>query len=323
MRPPSPRPAHRSAVVAAILLVAGYVCLRLADQENVLLVLGLVAVTIGLLFLGPLAIRVAAAAGPRLLVAARLSLRDLARHQARSGTALAAISLALAVPAFVVVVTAANATPAVANLSDRQLMIRTGEPGTVAIPDRTPTQVAAVERAVREFAGTLGTPTVIGLDVAMDPAARSQPGIGGGQSGRTPVLTGIVVRDSQNRITGIHALGHGQGARTSLPPSLRGTWGSIPRRSIAAPTYSPLLHPSQWCFSLTPAGSPDASNHRQRSRRCSRDRPMPRCPPSCLPRPPSNVMDGRRYARAGSSRRTSHSPPNRLRRPAQWRWRTA
>jgi putative ABC transport system permease protein len=213
-------------------------------RRNVLLVLGLVAVTIGLLFLGPLAIRVAAAAGPRLPVAARLSLRDLARHQARSGTALAAISLALAVPAFVVVVTAANATPAVANLSDRQLMIRTGEPGTVAIPDRTPTQVAAAERAVREFAGTLGTPTVIGLDV---PAALSQPGIGGGQSGRTPVLTGVVVRDSQNRITGIHALGHGQGAPYIATPEFARYLGIDPQAIdrgtdvLTAPPPEPMV----------------------------------------------------------------------------------
>jgi hypothetical protein len=37
--------------------------------------------------------------------------------------------------------------------------------------DRTPAQIAAVERAVREFAATLGTPIVIGLDAAMDPQA--------------------------------------------------------------------------------------------------------------------------------------------------------
>jgi putative ABC transport system permease protein len=208
MRPPRPRPAHRSAALAAVLLVAGYASLRLAHQDSVWLnILGIVAVTLGLLFLGPLAIQVAARVGVQLPVAARLSLRDLARHQARSGTALAAISLALAVPAFVVLVTAANAPPPAGNLSSRQLLIRVGDAEHPAIPDRTPAQAAALERAVREFAGTLGTPTVVGLDVAMDPDARPQPGFDGSHSGRIPVLTGVLLRDEQGEVTGLHAGG--------------------------------------------------------------------------------------------------------------------
>jgi putative ABC transport system permease protein len=109
MRPPRPKPAHRSAVVGLALIAAGAVCLRLAHQDNIaLIVAGTVSAVVGLPFLTPLAIRLLAAAGGRLPVGIRLALRDLARYQARSGAALAAITLALAVPAVVAITTAAE-----------------------------------------------------------------------------------------------------------------------------------------------------------------------------------------------------------------------
>ena len=219
MRPPRPRPAHRSAVLGVLLLTGGVVSFRLAHQTNVLLnIVGTVAVAIGLPLLGPLAVRAAATLGARLSVAPRLALRDLVRHQARSGAALGAISLALAVPALVVIETAATARPA-ENLSTRQLMIRVGDGGTGAIPDWTTAQAEAVERAVREFAATLGTPTVIGLDVAMDPQTRPGSGVDG-VGGRMPVLTGVVIRDSANRITGIHSQDIGLNAPYLAHPDL-------------------------------------------------------------------------------------------------------
>jgi putative ABC transport system permease protein len=211
MRPPRPRPAHRSAVVAGVLIAAGAVCLRWAHQTSVpLIIAGAVAIVAGLPFLSPSAIRVLARAGARLPVAPRLALRDLARHQARSSAALAAISLALAVPALVVIADAANAkaseaTAAGGNLSDRQIMIRVGGPDPMLIPDRTPDQTAAVEASVRQFAASLDPPTVIPLDVAVDPDAPNQPGLDGGPGGRLPVLLGVVVRDSGNVVTGVHA----------------------------------------------------------------------------------------------------------------------
>jgi putative ABC transport system permease protein len=206
MRPPRPRPAHRSALLAVPFLAAGAVLLRLSrGDHDQLIVLGLVAVVVGLALLGPLAVRVAGAAGPRLAVAPRLALRDLVRQQARSGAALAAISLALAVPAFLVIESAANPPPEPPTLSDRQLMIRVGQADASLIPDRTPEQVAALEAAVRDFATSLGTNELIGLDVAMDPRGQPQPGPDGGPGGRMPVITGALVRDGENRIRGIHS----------------------------------------------------------------------------------------------------------------------
>lgn len=201
MRPPRPRPAHHLAVVGALLLMGGAVCLRLARSENVLLIMvGCAATLLGLPFLGPVAIRALALVGARLPVAARLALRDLVRYQARSGAALAAISLALALSAFTVIVGAASAnTPTEGNLSDRQLAIRLASYPALRVPDRTPAQAEAIETAVGRFTATLGSPTVIPLDVAVDPKTLPEPGFEGGPSGRSPVVLGI--RDGEDSLT--------------------------------------------------------------------------------------------------------------------------
>ena len=83
----------------------------------------------GSCFASPLAIRaLAAVAAAGLPFAARLALRDLARHQARSAAALAAISLGLGIAvAIVVIATAAEPAADEGNLSDRQLLVRIGD----------------------------------------------------------------------------------------------------------------------------------------------------------------------------------------------------
>jgi putative ABC transport system permease protein len=127
-RPPRPKPAHRSAVAAGILVAIGVVCLAVGidpgrDQANPLLVItGIVAIVLAILLGSPLAIRVAAAAAAaRSPVGVRLALRDLARYQARSGAALAAISLSLAISiAIMIAATAAEHTAGEGNLSERK-----------------------------------------------------------------------------------------------------------------------------------------------------------------------------------------------------------
>jgi putative ABC transport system permease protein len=77
-----------------------------------------VATVVGILLAGPLALRALAALADRLPVAPRLAVRDLARYQARSGAALAAMSLVLGIPvASVVASTAAHHTPDEGNLA--------------------------------------------------------------------------------------------------------------------------------------------------------------------------------------------------------------
>ena len=113
-RPPQPRPARHSAMLGVVLLGAGITTLVLAvnpdkDSANFPMVLGgTVASTAGLVLLAPAAVRVLALVGRRSPLAPRIALRDLRRHQARSGAALAAITLGLAIAVTVVVVAAAT-----------------------------------------------------------------------------------------------------------------------------------------------------------------------------------------------------------------------
>nr|MDT0660605.1 FtsX-like permease family protein [Micromonospora sp. DSM 115978] len=201
-RPPRPKRVRRSAVTAAALLVLGVGSLRLAQHRHAaagdeleitdvgLIVGGTLAVGFALLFVAPLAIRVLAAVGSRLPVAPRLALRDLARHQARSSAALAAISVALAIPtATVVAATILEQNGAEGNLSDRQLVIWVDTPG-LRVPDRTAERLAAIETQVRRYTDTLADPTVIPLDVAIDPAGTPRADPDDGRIGRLPIGVG-------------------------------------------------------------------------------------------------------------------------------------
>ncbi|MFC0533965.1 FtsX-like permease family protein [Phytohabitans kaempferiae] len=201
-RPPRPKRVRRSAAAAAVLVVLGIVSLRLAQRNHAangdvleiadvaLIVGGTLAIGLALLFVGPLAIRVLAAIGARLPVAPRLALRDLARHQARSSAALAAISLALAIPtATVVTARTLEQTATEGNLSDRQLLIWIDSPG-LRVPDRTPAQLEAIEARVRQYTATLADPTVIPLDIAIDPVETPQADADGVRIGRIPVGVG-------------------------------------------------------------------------------------------------------------------------------------
>jgi putative ABC transport system permease protein len=152
----------------------GIGCLVLADDPldgwiNVILIIaGTVALILGVVSVGPLAIRVLAAMAPRSSVAVRLAIRDLARYQARSAAALAAISLALGIAAAIVIATSAAlyATAAEGNLSDSQLMVRIGG-DKPPIPDRTPADVERFDTVVDSIADVLDRATVTPIDVAV------------------------------------------------------------------------------------------------------------------------------------------------------------
>src|ERR687898_472505 len=103
-RPPRPKPARHSAILAVVLIAAGIGSLLFSNRERPpLIVAGIVATILGTLLLGPLAIRIFARVAGHAPIAMRLALRDLARYQARSGAALAAITLALGIAAAVVI----------------------------------------------------------------------------------------------------------------------------------------------------------------------------------------------------------------------------
>ena len=121
----------------------------------------------------------------------RLALRDLARHQARSGAALAAISLALGITAAIIISSAADKTAANAgNLPDTQILVWIGQPdggngpaGPV-VPLRTPAQLGVLAAAVHQIAGPLHHPAVIALDMPVNPADKPQPATQGSQAGQ-------------------------------------------------------------------------------------------------------------------------------------------
>jgi putative ABC transport system permease protein len=201
-RPPRPRRARRTAVAAVVLLAAGVGCLVLSNGTNpVLISAGILATAVGVLLVGPTAIRLLAAARGGLPVAVRLALTDLVRYQARSGAALAAISLALGISVAVVAGSAAAEYQArraagLGNLADSQLLVRIGRPEPV-IPVRTPEQVAALQTQIEAIADKLGTPTVTPLDMAVV-AADTMPGENGGQPGHPAVEIGRPVADGQS-----------------------------------------------------------------------------------------------------------------------------
>jgi putative ABC transport system permease protein len=186
-RPPRPRPARHSAVAAAALIAIGIGCLTLSNRDRPpLIVAGILATILGTLLLGPLAIRIFARAAGHTPIAPRLALRDLARYQARSGAALAAITLALGIAAAVVVTAAAEekqendrAAAALPNLSDRQIRVYTGEtrdPELIPLPLRTTAELARSAARVRQIAAGLGQAAVIPLRKAI-------------QSGEPPIVT--------------------------------------------------------------------------------------------------------------------------------------
>ena len=191
-RPPRPRPAHRPALLAAVMIVVSVVCLALANQTRPpLIIAGALAMTLGILLISPLAVRALAALGRRAPVAVRLALRDLARHQARSGAALAAISLALGITAAIIISSAATKSAASAgNLPGTQILVWIGQPEGGGGPDgpvvplRTPAQLGVLAAAVHQIAGPLHHPEVIALDMPVNRADKPQPAGQGSPAGQ-------------------------------------------------------------------------------------------------------------------------------------------
>jgi putative ABC transport system permease protein len=221
-RPPRPRPARHSAVAAAVLIAVGIGCLALSNRDQPALIIGgLVATILGTLLLGPLAIRIVSGIAARVPLAPRLALRDLARYQARSGAALAAITLALGIAAAVVVVATAEEkqeadrlAAELPNLSDRQIRVYTGrarEPELIPLPLPTPDQLAQSATQVRQLAAALDGATVIPLRKAIQ---TGEPPIVTFEGDQALVSIGLSRRDEKN-------FTRGSGVYVATPALLR------------------------------------------------------------------------------------------------------
>jgi putative ABC transport system permease protein len=115
-RPAPPRPVRRSAIPGIVLLVVAFLLLGYAGGTNhgngsgglPELALGIILLIPGLILLAPFLLSLTARCGRHAPIASRLALRDLARYRARSGAALAAISVGVLVTVIVMLTAAAR-----------------------------------------------------------------------------------------------------------------------------------------------------------------------------------------------------------------------
>jgi len=109
-RPAPPKQVHRSAVPGVVLLVIAafllYYTGKSTNGGGPQLILGLVSLVVAVILLSPLCLPVLASLGRHAPIAVRLTLRDLARYRARSGPALAAVSLGVLIAAMVCILSA-------------------------------------------------------------------------------------------------------------------------------------------------------------------------------------------------------------------------
>jgi putative ABC transport system permease protein len=186
--------------------MAGIGSLALSGRDSEpLIVAGILATIVGTLLLGPLAIRLFARAARHTPLAPRLALRDLARYQARSGAALAAITLALGIAAAVVIVAAAEEKKSAAeapNLSDRQVRVYTGATeGADFIPIQRSAELERMAARVRELAAGLDDAAVTPLHSAFQVGL--PPGVLDGVRGRNAeVLRRQIDNPESNRWSG-------------------------------------------------------------------------------------------------------------------------
>lgn len=197
-RPPRPSPARRSGAVAVVLVVVGVVSLRagstttdgeLSPLQLVAMGVGLVTLIGGLLLVSPLVIRVVARAARRAPVATRLALRDLGRHQGRSGAALAAISLSLGIPvALAASAAAAENHRGMGNLGAEQLLVRASGVDGPFVP--TADDIASLQRGIDAIDAAVSGLTITRFDVAADPATTVDP-----QLGALPIVSVVRARN--------------------------------------------------------------------------------------------------------------------------------
>jgi putative ABC transport system permease protein len=180
-RPAPPKQVRRSALPGVVLFVIAAASLSLSGKSNgngsggLELVLGIVLLIVAIILLAPFCLVVLARLGRRAPIAIRLALRDLARYRARSGSALAAISLGVFIATLICVLTAQRygnvldyAGP---NVASNQIIVYTpdGRPGPGngpggSSPSGTASTPQAQAAVAQNIAKALGANTVIELD---------------------------------------------------------------------------------------------------------------------------------------------------------------
>ena len=184
-RPAPPKQVHRSALPGVVLFVIAAALLSYSGKSAngggaPELVFGIVALIVAIILLAPFCLVILASFGRWAPIAPRLALRDLARYRARSGSALAAISLGVFIAALVCVLTAQRygnvldyAGP---NVASNQIIVYTpnggpggGGPGNGpggSGPSGTASTPQAQAAVAQNIAKALGSNSIIELDQA-------------------------------------------------------------------------------------------------------------------------------------------------------------
>jgi len=178
-RPAPPRQVHRSAIPGLVLLVIAFILFGWSGSSGSgtsglpKLALGLIVLIVAVILLAPFCLAVLARLGRRAPISARLALRDLSRYRARSGSALAAISIGILIAVIISVVSAARFANALdyagPNLASNQLIVYTpggqgsGGPGA-PVPNVMPSQMRSMSAKARAIATDLGSGDVVELE---------------------------------------------------------------------------------------------------------------------------------------------------------------
>jgi putative ABC transport system permease protein len=177
-RPAPPKRVRRSAIPGLVLLVIAFILFgwsgSSADANAGLqrLAIGLVVLIVAVILLAPFCLAVLARLGNRTPISMRLALRDLSRYRARSGSALAAISIGILIAVIISVVAAARYADVLdyagPNLASNQLIVygpngqQSGGPGALA--PVTPSQLRSQSAKAHAIAADLGSRDVVELD---------------------------------------------------------------------------------------------------------------------------------------------------------------
>jgi putative ABC transport system permease protein len=190
-RPAPPKQVHRSALPALACTVLAVLALAYSGKSSngggaPELIGGLVLLVIAVILVSPLCLAALARLARATPIPARLALRDLGRYRARSGSALAAITLGVMIAGLVCILSAARygnvldyAGP---NLSSNQLIVYTangpygGGPGTGNGGSLTANDLKAEAASAQSIASALGSHQVIGLDSTSATLQRAAPG---------------------------------------------------------------------------------------------------------------------------------------------------
>jgi len=207
-RPAPPRQIHRSFVPGVIALVIGFFMFSASGAAGngggvIWLIPGFVALIAGIILVAPFFLALLARVGRKSPIAIRLSLRDLSRYRARSGSALSAISVGVLIAVVICAVAVARYSNVFdyvgPNLASNELAVwsPSGQNGNSSGPTGASTtatpSIQSQEASVHAIVSSVGAADVIELD---NPSANLQsPSASGRQwNGAIYVATPALLR---------------------------------------------------------------------------------------------------------------------------------